>query len=66
MSHDQEFYEDLSAEELADEIADLDKEIENLRVSITRNKRCLKHREELRESIIDILTTVKQAKGWKK
>jgi hypothetical protein len=66
MSHDQELYEDLSTEELADEIAGLDKEIEGLQVSIARNKRCLKQKDELRETLIDLLAINKQGKRWKR
>lgn len=66
MSHDQELYEDLSTEELADEIAGLDKEIEGLQASIAKNRRCMKQKDELRETLIDILAANKQGKRWKR
>jgi prefoldin subunit 5 len=66
MNHDEISYDDLSSQELADEIAGLDKEIEDCQASLGKLRRSLKQKQDLRESLIEICTRKKQAKGWSK
>ncbi len=56
MTHDEMSYDDLTSQELADEIAGLDKEIEDCQASLARTRRSLKQKQELRENLIDIWT----------
>lgn len=66
MIRDEYSYDDLTIEELADEIAGLDKEIENCQASLAKQRRSLKQKEDLRESLIDIVSRRKNIKGWSK
>jgi uncharacterized coiled-coil protein SlyX len=66
MTYDEVSYDDLTIEELADEIAGLDKEIEDCQASLAKMRRSLKQKQELRESLIDIVSTRTQVKGWPK
>lgn len=64
MIRDEFSYDDLTVEELADEISGLDKEIENCQASLAKQRRSLRQKEDLRESLIDIVTRRKNIKGW--
>lgn len=64
MTHDETSYDDLSSEELADEIAGLDKEIEGCQASLVKLKRSLRQKQDLRETLIEICTRKQQVKGW--
>ncbi len=57
-------YVDLTDEELADEIAGLDSEIDSCQNSIAKLRKNLKDKQNLRESLIEILSRKKQIKGW--
>lgn len=65
MTHDTS-YDDLSSQEIADELAGLDQEIEDCQVSIGKLRRSLKQKQDLRDSLIDIWSRKKQVKGWQK
>jgi uncharacterized small protein (DUF1192 family) len=64
MIRDEYSYDDLTVEELTDEISGLDKEIENCQASLAKMRRGLKQKEDLRETLIDILSRRKGIKGW--
>ncbi len=66
MTRDEFSYDDLTIEELADEIAGLDKEIENCQASLAKQRRGLKQKEDLRESLIEIVSRRRSIKGWSK
>ena len=66
MTHDETSYDDLSSEELADEIAGLDKEITDCQATLAKIRRSLRQKEELRENLIEISTRRKQVKGWQR
>lgn len=59
-------YDDLTVEELADEIAGLDAEIESCQNYIAKLKKSIKQKSDLRESLLEILARSKQVKGWPK
>ena len=59
-------YGDLSPQELADEIAGLDKEIESCQASLAKLRRSLKQKEELRDSLVQIAAHLNTTKGWLK
>lgn len=58
-------YDDLTAEELADEIAGLDLEIEACQTVIAKARKSLKQKTDLRESLIEIISRSRQVKGWR-
>lgn len=64
MIQDEFSYDDLSLEELADEISGLDKEIEDCQASLAKQRRSLKQKEDLRESLIEIISRRRNVKGW--
>lgn len=66
MDYSEVDYGDLSDEELADEIAGLDREIENCQATLRKIVKGLKSKTQLRESLIDIASKKKQFKGWPK
>ncbi len=66
MIRDEYSYDDLTIEELADEIAGLDKEIDNCQASLAKQRRSLKQKEDLRESLIEIVARRRNIKGWSK
>jgi prefoldin subunit 5 len=57
-------YEDLTPQELADEVAGLDDEIESCQNSLGKIRRAIKQKQDLRESLIEILTRSSQMRGW--
>jgi hypothetical protein len=61
-----EDYLDLNAEELADEIAGIDKEIEDCQSALARIRKSLNRKMELREMLIDRHKQLSQRKGWTK
>lgn len=66
MIRDEFSYDDLTIEEIADEISGLDKEIENCQASLAKQRRSLRQKEDLRESLIEIVARRKNIKGWSK
>lgn len=64
MIRDEFSYDDLTIEELTDEISGLDKEIENCQASLAKMRRSLKQKEDLRESLLDIVSRRKGSRGW--
>jgi len=66
MIRDEFSYDDLTIEELADEISGLDKEIENCQASLAKQRRSLRQKEDLRESLIEIVARRRNIKGWSK
>ena len=57
-------YDDLTPQDLADEISGLDGEIESYQKSIGNLRRLIKQKEGLRDSLIEIWSRHKQIKGW--
>ena len=66
MKIDEISYDDLTAEELSDEIAGLDKEIEDCQASIAKARRSLKQKQDLRDNLIEICSRKRQVRGWQR
>ena len=66
MLHDKTCYDELSSEELYDEIQGLDKEIANCQGTITKVRKALRQKQELQDTLIDIWTRKSTLKGWQR
>lgn len=58
-------YDDLTQQELTDEIRGLDTEIESCQNSLAKLRKELKQKTYLRESLIEICARKTQVKGWR-
>jgi uncharacterized small protein (DUF1192 family) len=66
MKNDELSYDDLTTEELSDEIAGLDQEIEDCQASIARARRSLKQKQDLRDTLIELCSRKRQVRGWQR
>jgi len=60
-----EEYEDFTAEELAEELLDLDEVIRNCQNTLAKTRKHLNYNMELREALLDRQKELTQKKGWK-
>lgn len=58
-------YDDLTPEELADEISGLDREIDSCQTTLSKIRKSLKQKMSLRESLIEISARHRQVRGWR-